>query len=173
MHVAARSNEQAADIYVTWQAAHDLVGRSFSVELAALDGFSRDERLQLEALLADSTEGIACQAQGAGWVIDSDGWASFGEDEALHPCMRIFEMRDPSPIEAFVLAADQDDATELFEEYILANGGDPDTLLWREWRFADLTQPERAAIDAALAINREGLVTCDATGRWAFVIPLG
>ena len=87
--------------------------------------------------------------------------------------MAIFEFRDPTPIEAFVLAADQDDATEVFEEYVLAHGGDPDTLLWREWQLDNLSEPEQSIIREALALNREGLVSCDAEGRWVFVTPLG
>ena len=87
--------------------------------------------------------------------------------------MGIFEFRDPTPIEAFVLAANQDDATELFEEYVLAQGGDPDTLLWREWQLGNLSEPEQSIIREALTLNREGLVSCDAEERWNFVTPLG
>jgi len=87
--------------------------------------------------------------------------------------MRIFEFRDPTPIEAFVLAADCDRATELFEAHLKAHGGDPDTLLFRERSLADLVQPGRSAIRSALAIKREGLVSCDAVGRWVFITPLG
>ena len=90
--------------------------------------------------------------------------------------MRIFEFRSigPMPVEAFVLAANQDDATELFEEYALAHGGDPDSLLWREWpvrRLGDAA--EHSAVRQAAVLDREGLVVCQSESRWVFVIPLG
>jgi hypothetical protein len=172
-HVAARSEEQAMQMYVTWAASNELPSRSFSVEVVALDGFERGQQLQLKALLATSTEGIARYVEDAGWVIDTEGWASFDTDEMDQPGARIFEMRDPTPIEAFVLAADYDRASELFGLHLQAHGGDPETLLYREWSVDDLDDAERSAIREALDLDREGLVTCDAAGRWSFLIPLG
>src|SRR5690349_7834873 len=90
--------------------------------------------------------------------------------------MRIFEFRSlgPTPVEAFVLAVDQDDATELFEEYALAHGGDPDSLLWREWPVGRLGDAaEHSAVRQALTLDRGGFVVCQSEGRWVFVIPLG
>ena len=40
--------------------------------------------------------------------------------------IRVFEMRDPTPIEAFVLARVSERAAELFEMHLTAHGGDPD-----------------------------------------------
>ena len=87
--------------------------------------------------------------------------------------MVIFEFRDPTPIEAFVLALDCDRATEIFEMHLQAHDGDPDTLLWRSWLLGDLGEPEQSRVREALALNREGLLTCDAEGRWVFITPLG
>lgn len=87
--------------------------------------------------------------------------------------MRIFQFRDPTPIEALVLASDQDDATELFEEYVLAHGGDPDTLLWRELGLDHLEDDAFAAVRDAMKLNREGLVVFQGEGRLVFVIPVG
>lgn len=87
--------------------------------------------------------------------------------------MRLFEFRDPTPIEAFVLAPDYDRATELFERHLTAHNGDPDTLLYREWSADNLGETEGSNLREALALNREGLVTCDAEGRWVFITPLG
>mgnify|MGYP001089099198 CR=1 FL=1 len=42
--------------------------------------------------------------------------------------MRIFQMRDLNEIEAFVLASDYDQASELFEQHLRAHGGDPDAI---------------------------------------------
>ena len=87
--------------------------------------------------------------------------------------MRLFEFRDPTPIEAFVLAWEYDHAAEIFQLHLKAHGGDPDTLLWREWPLGDLGEPEQSIVREALALDREGLLTCDAAGRWVFVTPLG
>ena len=87
--------------------------------------------------------------------------------------MRIFQFRDPTPIEALVLAPDQDDATELFEEYVLAQGGDPDTLLWRELDLDHLEDHALTGVRDAMKLNREGLVVCQGEDRLVFVIPIG
>ncbi len=172
MHVAARSEEQAMQMYVTWEAAQELSGRSFSVELAALDSFERGQQLQLQKLLANSTEGIASYDQGAGWVLDTDGWTSFDVDEMEPSGLRIFQMRDLTPIEALVLATDYDRASELFEQHLRAHGGDPDAVLYREVSLEHLDEPANDAVYEALELACEGLVTCDADQKWAFVAPL-
>jgi hypothetical protein len=87
--------------------------------------------------------------------------------------MRVFEFQDQTNIRGYVLAQDQDDATEIFEEHALARGGDPDALLWREWSIAALPDPERSAVLEALALNREGVVSCENLNRWVFIVPLG
>ena len=87
--------------------------------------------------------------------------------------MRIFQMRDLTPIEAFVLAADYDRASELFEQHLRAYGGDPDAVLYRELELQHLDEPANDAVYEALELDCEGLVTCDANGQWAFVAPLG
>lgn len=87
--------------------------------------------------------------------------------------MRIFQMRDLTPIEAFVLAADYDRASELFEQHLRAHGGDPDAFLYREIELQHLDEPANDAVYEALDRGREGLVICDTAGRWMFVRPLG
>jgi len=87
--------------------------------------------------------------------------------------IRIFQMRDLTPIEAFVLAADYDRASELFEQHLRTHGSDPDAVLYREVELQHLEEPANDAVYEALDIGWEGLVTCDAAGRWSFVAPLG
>ena len=87
--------------------------------------------------------------------------------------MVIFEFRDPTPIEAFVLASDYDRAAAMFKLHLLAHGGDPDTLLYRQWSLDDLGEPEQSNVREALALDREGLLTWDEEGRWVFVTRLG
>jgi hypothetical protein len=86
--------------------------------------------------------------------------------------MRIFQMRDLGDIEAFVLAADYDRASAIFEGHLLAHGGDPDAVLYREVELQHLDEPANDAVYESLEFEREGLVTCDAQGQWAFVLPL-
>jgi hypothetical protein len=174
MHLAARSEEQAMQMYVTCEAAQELSGRSFSVELVPLDGFDADQQLQIEALLAASTEGIACYDQDEGWVIDTDGWAAFDPSEVEHTgALMVFQMRDLTPIEALVLAVDYDRASALFGQHLLAHGGDPDALMYRELELPHLEDDARNAVEEALGLGREGLVVCDTADQWAFVTPLG
>jgi hypothetical protein len=87
--------------------------------------------------------------------------------------MQIFQMRDLGEIEAFVLAVDYDRASELFEDHLRAHGGDPDAVLYREVELQHVEEPGNDAVCEALELDREGLVTCDANGQWAFVAPLG
>ena len=87
--------------------------------------------------------------------------------------MRVYQMRDPSEIEAFVLARDYDHAFAMFERYLKAHGGDPDCLLYREWKPDRLEGDEHAAVNEALEIQRAGLLTCDTMGAWVFIVPLG
>ena len=87
--------------------------------------------------------------------------------------MRIFQFRDPTPIEAYVLAPDYDRASEIFRFHLQAHGGDPDTLLWREWRLEGLDEPEQSRVREAFELSREGLLISDAVGLWVFVTPLG
>ena len=87
--------------------------------------------------------------------------------------MVIFEFRDATPIEAFVLARDYDRASNLFEMHLAAHGGDPDAILFRPWPLQDLGEPEQCVVREALALDREGLLICDAQNRWVFVTPIG
>ena len=87
--------------------------------------------------------------------------------------MRIFQMRDFNEIEAFVLAADYDRASEIFEQHLQAHGGDPEAVLYRELELRHLDEPANDAVYEALDLDRDGLVLCDASGHWAFVTPLG
>jgi hypothetical protein len=87
--------------------------------------------------------------------------------------MVIFEFRDPTPIEAFVLASEYERAAEMFRLHLSAHGGDPDTLLYRQWPLDDLSEPEQSHVREALSLDREGLLTWDLEGRWVFVTPLG
>jgi hypothetical protein len=77
IHIAARSNQQAAEIFVTWEASKSRSPGSFSVELVRMATLDEKQQTQLQSLLAVSTEGIAFFEQGRGWSINSDGWTSF------------------------------------------------------------------------------------------------
>jgi hypothetical protein len=76
-------------------------------------------------------------------------------------------------IEAFVLAGDYEAARELFQAHLRVNGGDPDTLLFRELQFQHLEDEAAPAVVEALAIDRYGLVVNDEARGWLFITPLG
>ena len=87
--------------------------------------------------------------------------------------MRLFQFRDLTEIEAFVIAAECERATEIFQLYLRARGGDPDALMWRDLQSDDLEPMERSAVTDAVATDREGLVVSDTAGGWVFIIPVG
>lgn len=76
-------------------------------------------------------------------------------------------------IEAFVLAESYDEARELFQAHLRLNGGDPDTLLFRELGLEHMGEEQAAAVRAALGIGPDGLVTHDDVRGWVFITPLG
>jgi hypothetical protein len=76
-------------------------------------------------------------------------------------------------IEAFVLAGDYDPACELFQAHLRVNGGDPDTLLFREVGLDHLDDDAAVAVREALTIGRDGLVMHDDIRGWLFINRLG
>jgi hypothetical protein len=76
-------------------------------------------------------------------------------------------------IEAFVLAGDYERARELFQAHLRVNGGDPDTLLFRELEMHHLENDAAVAVREGLAIERGGLVIHDEVRGWLFITPLG
>jgi hypothetical protein len=81
MHVAARSNPQAAQIYSTWAASVGRPAGGFSVDLVLMEALVSEQQPQLQSLLEVSTEGIAWFEEAHGWSIDSGGWTSFDPTE--------------------------------------------------------------------------------------------
>ena len=82
IHVAARSDQQAAQIFITYEASLGRAPDRFAVELVSMDALDSEPQVQLRQLLAVSREGIAYVKSGHGWSIDSDGWTSFESEEA-------------------------------------------------------------------------------------------
>lgn len=83
IHVAARSEQQAVQMYVTWEASEGRASGSFSVEPVSMEALDTEQQAQLQSLLAASTEGIAYFERDRGWCIDSDGWSSFAPGEEV------------------------------------------------------------------------------------------
>jgi hypothetical protein len=83
IHIAARSNQQAAEIFVTWEASNSRSPGSFSVELVRMASLDQEQQTQLQTLLAVSTEGIATFDAQSGWSIHSEGWSSFASGEEV------------------------------------------------------------------------------------------
>ena len=72
------------------------------------------------------------------------------------------------------------DRSRTFEELICAldritglDGGHADAFLWSQLDLQHLDGDASAAVQEALALSRERLVSCDTTGQWTFVMPLG
>lgn len=83
VHVAARSDQQAAQIFITYEASLGRALHRFAVELVRMDSLDVEQQTQLQALLATSIEGIATFDPSIGWTIDSDGWTSFDSGEEV------------------------------------------------------------------------------------------
>jgi hypothetical protein len=77
MYVAARSDRQAAEIYVTWEAAEGHHATIFTVELVRLASFDPEWQAKLQTLLATRSEGILRFDYDTGWSIETDSWLSF------------------------------------------------------------------------------------------------
>jgi hypothetical protein len=179
VHVVARTPQEALDLFVTWSAADGRVHPSATVQELGVDELPHDQQEPVRRALAAGLVGVAHYDQAFGWTFSPPIWQPLGVCDALvhrtAPApghLRLFEFRDTAELSALVLAADHDDATEMFEEYTLAEGGDPDGLLWREISLRDLMPEAQSAVHDAMRLKREGLVIFQAEGRWLFLAVL-
>lgn len=180
VHVIARDRQQAVDIFVTWSAARGEPAAAFDMDELPIENLRLEQQQQVRSAIAAGLVGIAHFDEENGWTFSPPMWVPLapGEvsdtiDQEDASLMCIFEMRDLTPIEAFVLASDYERAAELFKRHLRANGGDPDALLYRELELQQLGESANDAVYEALDIGWEGLVICDDNGRWSFVTPLG
>ena len=139
-----------------------------------------DQQAQVRDAFAAGLTGISHFDEEVGWTFSPPLSVGAGSEQPVDitssprsEMMSLFEFRDSTPIEAFVIAKDVDRALAMFKLYLETNGGDPDTVLWRERDLDDLDEGQQLALAHAATIDREGLVTVDASGRWVFLIPLG
>jgi hypothetical protein len=179
LHVVARTSGEAADLFVTWSIAGGRDPESFTVEALSVHELPVHQQEQVQQAIAAGLLGIAHFDQELGWTFSPPLWPPLagGEASSKHQdrpprAVRLFEFRDTSEISAVVLAENYDDATEIFEEYVLSEGGDPDSLLWREIAIGNLQDEASSAVSDAMNLNREGLVICQAEDRWVFIAPL-
>ena len=180
VHVVARTPNDAVQHFVTWRAAHGVVDESFCVDRMEVNKLMPDQQAQVRDALAAGLTGISHFDEEVGWTFSPPLSVAAGSDQPVDitrsprpEMMGLFEFRDPTPIEAFVIAKDTDRALAMFKLYLETNGGDPDTVLWRERDLEDLDEAQQLALEEAATIHREGLVIVDASGRWVLLIPLG
>ena len=166
VHVVARTPDDAVQHFVTWQAARGVVDESFSVDRMQIDKLKPDQQAQVRDAFAAGHTGISHFDEEVGWTFSPPLSVAAGSDEPVDitrsrrsEMMRLFEFRDPTPIEAFVLAVDYMRARQMFRHHLRAHGGDPDTVLWRERDLNDLGEAQQLALEEAATIHREGLVT--------------
>lgn len=81
--IAARSNDQAAEIFITKESAEDRLPGSFTVERVFFGSFSPEHQAQLRGAVNADREGIARFDEESGWSIDSEGWTSFDSSEEV------------------------------------------------------------------------------------------
>jgi hypothetical protein len=180
VHVVARTSQEAVDVFITWSAANGRVHDSFTVDDLPIENLHPDQQDQVRRAFAAGLAGIAHFDEELGWTFSPPIWQPLGNAapslkhlNRLPTAMRLFDFRDTGGLSAVVLAADPDDATEIFEEYVFVEGGDFDSLLWREITIADLQDgPLLAVFRNAMQLDRQGLVVRQAEDRWVFIILL-
>lgn len=74
LHVVARSSDQAAAVFMTWDAARDRVAASFTVEPVPLMGFKPYQQFQLRRAFALAIAGVAHFDDDMGWTFDLIEW---------------------------------------------------------------------------------------------------
>jgi len=173
--VAALTQEQAAQIFVTWEASEGRQAEEFSVRELPLDTLSPVHQTQLRAVLAAEKAGIVRYDTENGWTVHWEGWISDDPaDEEDRSLLSIFHVGGEPINEVYVLAHDEVRARELVRMHFQELGRVSKDLLLTDVALQDVE--EEAANDAvneALDIGWEGLVTCDEAGRWSFTTPLG
>ena len=175
VHVVARSAQEAVDLFVTWSAARGRLQPAFDMDEMSVENLQPEQQAGPQGIRGRSHWHRAFR-RGDRLDLHATDVAAISSRRA---CKRrrelgVFQMREPSvPLEAFVLASDQEGAAALLSS-VRAHDGDPDTLLWRrEWPADQLDEPERSVIEQVLTLRREGLLTPDVLGRWAFITPTG
>lgn len=177
VHVVARTPQEAANLFITWSASKGRLNTTFGMDQLPVENLNAEQQAQVRSAFAAGLIGISHFDEEIGWTFSPPMWQPHDPltsgNEGQFSVIRVFEMRDPTPIEAFVLATDSERAAELFGMHLQAHGGDPDTLLWREWPVDDLGDPPRNIVQEVWGLHREGLLTCDAEDRWVFITPVG
>ena len=173
--VAATSHNQAAQIFLTWEAAERRQAEQFSVGRLPLDKLSPVHLAQLRAVRAAGKAGIVRFDTENGWTVHWDGWISddpVNEDD--RSLLSIFQVAGETIAAGYVLAHDQVRASELVRIHFRELRRSSDKLSLTEIALQNV-QDEVAndAVNEALDIGWEGLVTCDEAGLWSFTTPLG
>ena len=180
VHVVARTPDDAVQHFVTWRAARGVIDESFCVDRMEVNKLMPDQQAQVRDAFAAGLTGVSHFDEEVGWTFSPPLSVAAGSDQPVDiirsrrsEMMGLFEFRDPKPVEAFVIAKDTDRALAMFKLYLETNGGDPNTVLWRERDLEDLDEAQQLALEEAATIHREGLVIVDGSGRWDFHVPLG
>ena len=179
VHVVARTPDDAVQHFVTWRASRGVVDESFCVDRMEVNKLMPDQQAQVRDAFAAGLTGVSHFDEEVGWTFSPPLSVAAGSDQPVDitsstrsEMTSLFEFRDSTPIEAFVISKDVDRALAMFKLYLETNGGDPATLLWRERDFDDLDEAQQLALADAATIDREGLVIVDGSGRWVFLVPL-
>ena len=80
--------------------------------------------------------------------------------------MKFFHFKADGDLEAHIFAWTDRRAAELFLIYLLTNGGDPDSFMWRELQPEHLADPDSLRLAEALALEIEGVATHHPERGW-------
>lgn len=81
VHVVARTPQEAADLFVTWSAAHGRVHESFTVDRLPIDNLRPDQQTQVRSAFAAGLIGISHFSEEIGWTFSPPMWQPLGADE--------------------------------------------------------------------------------------------
>ena len=81
VHVVARTPDEAADIFVTFNAAHDRVPDGFTVECVLINSLNPQQQVQVRSAFALNLVGIAHFDDDIGWTFSASMWLPLGPDE--------------------------------------------------------------------------------------------
>ena len=85
VHVVARSSHEAAEIFVTWSAAHNRIPERFTIDCVRLTSLNPQQQVQVRSAFALNLVGIAHFDDDIGWTFSASMWLPLGPEELATP----------------------------------------------------------------------------------------
>lgn len=82
VHVVARSDRQAADVFVTWRAANTHAPDSFTIECVPINSLRAQQQAQVRSAFALGLVGVARLDEETGWTFSATLWPPLDADHS-------------------------------------------------------------------------------------------